>query len=87
MESLHWVLLAGLLLAAAIGFWMAWTIRGVSLRRVRAEADYLKDLWARTGCAHARDFAAHAAAPEAGPPGEDPAVRMGRAAASETQPA
>lgn len=81
MEWLYGVLLAGVLTAAAIGFWVAWVIRGEALVRARADADYLKDLWGRAGGAQARTFALNAAARDERPVSEDPAVRLGREAA------
>ena len=78
MDWLYGVLLVAVFASAAIGFWVAWMVRGEALGRARADADYLMDLWARTGGTQARTFALNAGARAERVPGEDPAVRLGR---------
>ena len=82
MEWLDAILFVAVLVAAAIGFWVAWMVRGDALEQARADADYLKDLWARTGGAQAQTFAITAAARSERPEREDPAVVLGREAAA-----
>lgn len=82
MNWLDGILFVAVFLAAAIGFWVAWMVRGDAIERARADAEYLKDLWARTGGAQAQTFAINAAARNERVACEDPAVVLGREAAA-----